>query len=119
MSSIEQIEEEEYWQREQENDAEFDYLDMQINRNEKIKQSVRDKGVLIKKKIQISTPPTQHIVTKKPKPVPSSVKIQKSQIKKEQSLQKPAEIELSNNTPTIIEKKPILNVDECDWEDLY
>ena len=41
------------WQREQENDEEFDYLDAQINKNEKIKQNVRDKSLVKKSQAQI------------------------------------------------------------------
>ena len=67
-------EEDDDWRREQENDAEFDYLDMQT---QKIKQSSRDKALLLKKKKTGASVVVEEIV----KPKPSFKKKEKIKIR--------------------------------------
>ena len=119
------------WQREQENDEEFDYLDAQINKNEKIKQNVRDKSLVKKSQAQILKQQQQEKEEKeyllKEQYKSKQKKIQERKEKKEEEkemllayqqkkqqkleeLKTLEDLELENNNK---------NVDECEWEDLY
>ncbi len=123
------------WQREQDNDDEFDYLDAQINKTEKIKQSVRDKSLIKKSQAQILKQQQQEKEEKeyllKEQYKSKQKKIQERKEKKEEErkillayqqkeqqqkleeLKTLEDLELENN------KNNNKNVDECEWEDLY
>ena len=127
-------EENDDWQREQENDEEFDYLDAQINKTEKIKQSVRDKSLIKKSQAQILKKQQQEKEEKeyllKEQYKAKQKKIQERKEKREEErkmllayqqkeqqkleeLKSLEDLELEKNNNN---KK---NVDECEWEDLY
>ena len=131
MKTNEQIEEEDILWREQMHDAEFDYLDMQINRTEKIKQKGRDK-VLTKKNAEGPTKEEQQKILKEQNRL-KQLRIQEKKRLKEEEAQQQAEhlkaqqmhnerLQMDKrmlaefNKTTEEEKK---NADECDWEDLY
>lgn len=134
MKTNEQIEEEDILWREQMHDAEFDYLDMQINRTEKIKQKGQDK-VLTKKNAAAagSTKEEQQKILKEQNRLKQLRIQEKKRIKEEQAEQVQAQqvqaqqmhnerLQMDKrmlaefNKTTNEEKK---NADECDWEDLY
>ena len=128
MKTNEQIEEEDILWREQMHDAEFDYLDMQINRTEKIKQKGQDK-VLTKKNAAAAGPTKeeQQKILKEQNRLKQLRIQEKKRIKEEQAEHLKAQ-QMHNErlqmdkrmvaefNKTTEEKK---NADECDWEDLY
>jgi hypothetical protein len=129
IKTNEQIEEEDILWREQMHDAEFDYLDMQINRTEKIKQKGQDK-VLTKKNAAAAGPTKeeQQKILKEQNRLKQLRIQEKKRIKEEEAEQLQA-VQMHNerlqmdkrmlaefNKTTEEEKK---NADECDWEDLY
>ena len=120
------------WQREQDNDAEFDYLDAQINKTEKIKQTVRDKSLIKKSQSQILKEKNEkEYLLKEQQYKSKQKKIQERKEKKEEErkmllayqqaealkkleeLKSLEDLELENNNNNN------KNVDECEWEDLY
>lgn len=123
------------WQREQDNDDEFDYLDAQINKTEKIKQNVRDKSLIKKsqsqnlKQQQQEKEEKEYLLKEQYKSKQKKIQErkekkeeerkmllayqQKAQQQKLEELKSLEDLELENN------KKNNKNVDECDWEDLY
>ena len=128
MKTNEQIEEEDILWREQMHDAEFDYLDMQINRTEKIKQKGQDK-VLTKKNAAAAGPTKeeQQKILKEQNRLKQLRIQEKKRIKEEEAEHLKAQ-QMHNErlqmdkrmvaefNKTTEEKK---NADECDWEDLY
>lgn len=127
-------EEDDDWQREQENAEEFDYLDAQINKNEKIKQSVRDKSLIKKsqaqniKKQQQEKEEKEYLLKEQYKAKQKKIQERKEkreeerkmllayQQKKQQKLEELKsleDLELENNNNNN------KNIDECEWEDLY
>ena len=128
MKTNEQIEEEDILWREQMHDAEFDYLDMQINRTEKIKQKGQDK-VLTKKNAAAAGPTKeeQQKILKEQNRL-KQLRIQEKKRIKEEQAEHLKEQQMHNErlqmdkrmvaefNKTTEEKK---NADECDWEDLY
>ena len=116
----EQIEEEEEMRREQEHDAEYDYVDMH---SKNIKG--RD-GALIKKTATISKEEQQKI--QKEQYRLKQLKIQKKKEEQqqrewEQRMQMDKEM-IYNNTKNIdafAQENPVSlnNAENCDWEDLY
>ena len=128
MKTNEQIEEEDILWREQMHDAEFDYLDMQINRTEKIKQKGQDK-VLTKKNAAAAGPTKeeQQKILKEQNRL-KQLRIQEKKRIKEEQAEQLKEQQMHNErlqmdkrmvaefNKTTEEKK---NADECDWEDLY
>ena len=125
------------WQREQDNDAEFDYLDAQINKTEKIKQTVRDKSLIKKSQSQILKEKNEkEYLLKEQQYKSKQKKIQERKEKKEEdkrillayqhaealktqqqleALKSLEDLELDNKK----NKNKNKNVDECEWEDLY
>jgi len=122
------------WQREQDNDEEFDYLDAQINKTEKIKQSVRDKSLikksqsqnlkqqqqekdekeyLLKEQYKLKQKKIQERKEKKEEERKMLLAYQqKAQQQKLEELKSLEDLDLNN-------KKNNKNIDECEWEDLY
>ncbi len=128
MKTNEQIEEEDILWREQMHDAEFDYLDMQINRTEKIKQKGRDKVLTKKNAAEGPTKEEQQKILKEQNRL-KQLRIQEKKRLKEEEAEQLKEQQMHNerlqmdkrmlaefNKTTEEEKK---NADECDWEDLY
>ena len=121
------------WQREQDNDAEFDYLDAQINKTEKIKQTVRDKSLIKKSQSQILKEKNEkEYLLKEQQYKSKQKKIQERKDKKEEdkrillayqhaeALKTQQQLEALKSLEDLeLDNKKNKNVDECEWEDLY
>ncbi len=122
------------WQREQDNDDEFDYLDAQINKTEKIKQNVRDKSLIKKsqsqnlKQQQQEKDEKEYLLKEQYKLKQKKIQERKEKKEEERKMllayeqkaqqQKLAELK-SLEDLELNNKKNNKNIDECDWEDLY
>ena len=123
-------EENEDWQREQENDADFDYLDSQINKTEKIKQNVRDKSLIKKSQSQQQQEKDEKEYLLKEQYKSKQKKIQERKEKKEEERKiliayqqqqhaiQQQKLEALKSLEEL-ELKDKKKVDECEWEDLY
>lgn len=127
MKTNEQIEEEDILWREQMHDAEFDYLDMQINRTEKIKQKGQDKVLTKKNAAAGPTKEEQQKILKEQNRLKQLRIQEKKRIKEEQA--EHLKEQQMHNERLQMDKRMVaefnktteekMNVDECDWEDLY
>ena len=127
MKTNEQIEEEDILWREQMHDAEFDYLDMQINRTEKIKQKGQDKVLTKKNAAAGPTKEEQQKILKEQNRLKQLRIQEKKRIKEEQAEHLKAQ--QMHNERLQMDKRMLaefnktteekMNADECDWEDLY
>ena len=142
IKTNEQIEEEDILWREQMHEEEFDYLDMQINRSEKIKQQGRDKALTKKNAAGPSKEEQQKMLKeqnrlkqlkiqekKRMKEEEQQIQAKQIQAKLQQQMQaKQMQAKQSQTDRLLMDQQMLaefnktekkMNADDLDWEDLY